>query len=161
MADRIGPIAPHIHQFAEFLTVEGYASQTVQTKCALAGDLSQWIARHGLTLTELDEEKLRQFYTHRRRARRRGDRLTGDQLLGFLRDRGLTPLRQPNIDRSPLGQLARDYEGFLSCERGLARATVVSYLPIVQRFLNGHFQNKAVRLRHLAPRDLHRFILRE
>lgn len=39
MADRIGPIAPHIDQFAEFLTAEGYASQTIQGKCALAGDL--------------------------------------------------------------------------------------------------------------------------
>ncbi|MGY3614094.1 site-specific integrase [Bradyrhizobium sp. USDA 10063] len=161
MGDYIGPIAPHINQFAEFLTAEGYASQTVRSKCALAKNLSQWLTRHGLTLTELNEKELWQFYTHRCRPRRRGDRFTGAQLLGFLRDRGLTPLLQPNIDRSPLGQLVRDYERFLSCERGLARATVMGYLPIVQRFLNGYFQNKVVRLLDLAPRDLHRFILRE
>ncbi|EQD43903.1 phage integrase family protein [mine drainage metagenome] len=79
----------------------------------------------------------------------------------FLRDRGLTPVLHPAIDRSTMGQLARDYEKFLSCERGLARATVDGYLPIVQRFLNEHFQNKIVRLRDLTPRDLHRFIIRE
>ena len=161
MANRSGPIIPHIDQFAEFLTGEGYASQTVKTKCALAVDLGQWIARHGLTLTKLDEEKLQQFHGPRRRASRRGDRFTGDQLLMFLRDRGLTPVLHPAIDRSTMGQLARDYERFLSCERGLARATVDGYLPIVQRFLNEHFQNKIVRLRDLTPRDLHRFIVRE
>ena len=161
MANHIGPIARHIDQFAEFLTAEGYASQTVRSKCALARALSHWLARHGSTLTDLDEKVLRQFYTHRCRSRRRGDRLTGDQLLEFLRDRGLTPLPKPSIDRSPLGQLTRDYERFLSCERGLARATVARYLPIAQRFLNKHFQNKALRLRDLTPRDVHRFILLE
>jgi integrase/recombinase XerD len=65
------------------------------------------------------------------------------------------------VDRTALGQLTRDYERFLSSERGLAPATLISYLSIVRRFLTAHFGNKALRLQDLQPQDLHRFILRQ
>jgi site-specific recombinase XerC len=63
------------------------------------------------------------------------------------------------VDRSAQGQLTRDYESFLSSERGLAPATLVSYLPIARRFLTARFGNKALGLQDLQPQDLHRFIL--
>lgn len=54
---------------------------------------------------------------------------------------------------------SEDYERFLSSRRGLASATLRSYLLIVRRFLTEHFGNQALRLEDLRPRDLHRFIL--
>ncbi|MGH8132468.1 MAG: tyrosine-type recombinase/integrase [Steroidobacteraceae bacterium] len=74
------------------------------------------------------------------------------------------PVRAQNrgrIREDGLGQLTRDYERFLSSERGLARVTVVGYLFIVRRFLTEQFGNKALRFHDLRPQDLHRFILRE
>jgi integrase/recombinase XerD len=55
----------------------------------------------------------------------------------------------------------RDYEGFLSSERGLARSTVVGYLSIARRLLTERCGNKGPCPRNLCPADLHRFILRE
>jgi integrase/recombinase XerD len=55
----------------------------------------------------------------------------------------------------------RDYEGFLSSERGLARSTVVGYLSIVRRLLTERCGNQGPCPRNLRPADLHRFILRE
>ena len=43
----------------------------------------------------------------------------------------------------------------------MAPATLISYLPIVRRFLTAHFGNKALRLQDLQPQDLQRFILRQ
>jgi site-specific recombinase XerD len=158
----VGPVAPYIDRFVAFLTGEGYAPQTVGTKCAWVADLSHWLARRGSSLATLNEAWVTQFHAHRRDTQRRGDVSTGRQLLEFLRGLGVVPPPlQPRTDRSALGQLTRDYERFLSSERGLARSTVVGYLAIVRRFLTEHVGNQAVRLRDLRPQALHRFVLRE
>ena len=157
----IGPLAGHIDKFTEFLAGEGYASQTVKSKCALVAELNHWLKRRGLLLAELDEERLRQFHANRRGLATRGDESTGHQLLALLRCLGVIPSLPPKIDRTALGQLIRDYDRFLRSERGLAYTTVIGYLRIVRRFLIDHFGSKALRLRDLCPQDLHRYILRE
>ena len=156
----IGSIAAHMDKFAESLAGEGYVLQTVKAKCALVADLGHWLKQRGVSLAQLDEARLKQFHTHRRGSRRRGDESTGHQLLEHLRCLGVVPALPQKVDRTALGQLTRDYESFLSSERGLAPATLISYLPIVRRFLTAHFGNKALRLQELQPQDLHRFILR-
>ena len=155
----VGPIASHIDGFAKLLADEGYARPTVKSKCLLVADLSHWLERRRLPLAQLDERKLKQFYAHHRHSIRRGDVSTGDQLLELLRGLGVIAALPQKIDQTGLGQLTRDYERFLSSQRGLTPATLSSYLPIVRRFLTERFGNKALRVGDLRPRDLHRFIL--
>jgi len=158
----VGRLASDIDRFAGFLTGEGYASETVRTKCAWVAALSYWLTHRGSSLARLDEARVAEFHAHRRDARRRGDVATGRQVLAFLRGLRVIPsLPPPHIDRSALGQLLRHYERFLRSERGLARSTVVGYLAIVRRFLTEQFGSKALRLQDVRPRDLHRFVLRE
>jgi integrase/recombinase XerD len=158
---RVGPIAPHIDNFAKFLTDQGYASVSVESKCLLVADLSCWLKRRGLRLAQVDEGKLKQFHAHHRRSIRRGDAATSQQLLKWLRDLGMVPALPKTGDRTALVRLTQDYERFLSSQRGLAPATLSGYLPIVRRFLTERFGNKALHLEDLRPRDIHRFILRQ
>jgi site-specific recombinase XerD len=155
----VGPIAPYVNRFATFLAGEGYVPATVKIKCSLVADLNLWLKRRQLSLVELDEQTLEQFHTLRRSLVGRGDAFTGNQLLQFLRHLEVVPAPSQKIDRTALDQLTRDYERFLSSERGLARTTVTSYLPIVRKFLIEHFADKALHLQDLRPQDLHRFIL--
>jgi hypothetical protein len=98
-----GPLARYIEKFAAFLAGEGYAAQTLRTKCALVADLSHWLKRRGITqLARLDEERIRKFHAHRRNARGRGDVTTSRQLLEFLRGLGAISSRRPPTDRSAL-----------------------------------------------------------
>jgi len=157
-----GPLAPYFERFAAFLAGEGYAAQTVRTKCALVGELSRWLKSSGVArLARLDEERVHKFHARRRDARGRGDVSTSRQLLEFLRGLGAIASRRPHTDRSPLGRLTGDYERFLTSERGLARSTVIGYVAIVRRFLMEHFQSRPLRLQDLRPQDLHRFVLGE
>ena len=65
-----GSLAPYNERFAAFLASEGYAAQTVRTKCALVAGLSHWLKRRGITpLARLDEERIHKFHAHRRNAR--------------------------------------------------------------------------------------------
>ncbi|MCP3460810.1 site-specific integrase [Bradyrhizobium sp. CCGUVB23] len=158
----VGPLACYIDRFAEFLVCEGYPSRTVKVKRALVADLSRWLARRGLPLARLDEQRLKQFHAYDRRSLRRGDVFTGHQLLEFLRRRlGVISSLPQKMDRTALDRIIRDYCRFLSSERGLARATVVCYLPIVRRLLTERFGTKSLRLEELRPADLNRFILRQ
>ena len=95
---------------------------------------SRWLERRRLPLAALDEGRLTQFLaTLRRRGEaRRGDPATGQQLLGYLRDRDDIAAAAQRIDRTAAACLTRDFEEFLHCERGLSRSTVVSYLPVVR-----------------------------
>ena len=159
----IGPLAAHIEGFAALLVREGYLPDTVQAKCDVLADLSRWLDRRGLSLAALDEARLRQFQVTRRRRgdARRGDPATGLQLLRYLCDRDYIAAEVQKIDRSPMACLIREFEEFLLCERGLSRSTVISYLPIVRRFLTERFGRGALRLAQLRPQDLHRFIIRQ
>lgn len=157
----VGPLASHLDVFRRFLAAEGYAPQTVSAKCGWVADFSHWLKRRGSPLTELGEERIKQFHARHRDTKRRGDVTTGHQLLEFLRRHSAIPWPTQRTDRSALGHLTRGYERYLSSQRGLAHSTVVGYLSIVQRFLSEHFGNKALRFQTLRPADLHRFVLRE
>lgn len=158
-----GPLASYIEPFAEQLSLMGYAQNTVRGKCDVLSDLSRWLERRQLPLVAIDEGRLRQFQASRRRRgkARRGDPATGQQLIEFLRGRHDIAMAAQRIDRSPAADLTREFEEFLRTERGLSRSTVVSYLPIVRRFLGEQFGRKVLRLIQLRPQDLHGFILRE
>lgn len=158
-----GPLASHTDGFAAQLSSEGYHAATVRTKCRVVAELSRWLTQRRITLAELNEEQVRQFHVVRRRrvGSRRIDPATTHQLLGYLRDRGgiaPVPLR---VDQSPLGRLTRDFDRFLSSERGLSRSTSINYLPTVRAFLTERFGSKALRLDELCPQDLYRFIVRQ
>jgi site-specific recombinase XerD len=155
----VGPLAFHTDRFARFLAGEGYAPLTIKIKCSLIANLSHWLKRRGVPLAKLDEGTLKQFHARHRGSVGRGDVSTGHQLLEFLRRVEVIPTPPKKTNRTALGQLSADYERFLASERGLARSTVIGYLPIVRRFLTEHFGDKALRLQDLWPQDLHRFIL--
>ncbi len=70
----------------------------------------------------------------------------------FLRGLGVIPALVQKTDRTALGQLTQDYERFLSSERGLAPATLTSYLPIVRSFLSEQCGSNALRLAICAHR---------
>lgn len=158
-----GPLASYIEGFAAQLSRKGYAQDTVLLKCGLLSNLSGWLERRHLSLTALDEGRLRRFLAARRRQgnARRGDPATGQQILQYLRDLDEIAGAPQRIDQSPAAGLTRDFEAFLHSQRGLSTSTVVSYLPAVRRFLDGLFGRKALHLEQLRPRDLHGFVLRE
>jgi integrase/recombinase XerD len=157
----VGPLGPHINGFAAFLLREGYACRTVQEKCYLVMELNRWAQRRRLPLTKLDEEQLTRFRVssdHHRRVRR-GDTCTAHQLLQYLRDLDCIPLPQEKVDKSSLGRFTRDFERYLTSERGLSPSTIREYLYYVRLFLIDRFGDKPLRVKALRSSDIHQFIV--
>src|ERR1041385_2490780 len=135
-------LVPHLSAFAASLREDGYAAVTLQSKVALLADLSQWLARKNVSVTELDERRADAFIRCRERKGgvRRGERETLRQFLAHMRNRGVVPSPVPPCDTSPLAAILNRYERHLRSERGLVTATVVNYIPFARRFLVERFQ---------------------
>ena len=78
-----GPLDYCIKDFAAQLSRQGYVPDTVRAKCNLLADLSGWLERRKLSLSALDEHRLKQFQASRRQRGkiRHGEPTTGRQLL--------------------------------------------------------------------------------
>ena len=64
-------------------------------------------------------------------------------------------------NESPFAQVERRYERSLVSERGLSRATVENYLPIIHTFLAERFATRTVALNTLTVQDVNQFIVRQ
>ena len=159
---RVGPLARHMDSFAEGLAQQGYARMPAKDKLNLVAKLSGWLERRQLGVGQLDEKKIKEFLAYRKRRGYRsvrGKAATLRQLLEHLRAKGVIPTPDPEIDDSAIGSIQRKFAGFLFQERGLAEATVVSYLSEVQRFLAWTFRRRRVDLAKLHSRDINQFIV--
>jgi len=81
-------------------------------------------------------------------------------LLKQLRGIGVVPSLPPKIDNSAHHRIECRFARYLAQERGLARATLLNYLPVVRRFLAARFVTSAIRLKDLRLPDITQFILR-
>ena len=88
-----------------------------------------------------------------------GDNAALEHLLKLLRDEKLIPAEIiPTPCLTSVERCAQTYELYLRETRGLAEATILSYVPIVQSFLHNPFGNGSVRLSHLNASDVVEFV---
>lgn len=157
-----GPLGAYLESFRALLDARGYARATEQQKLQLVATFSRWLARRRLEIGDVDERRGTAFVRARRtRGRaRRGDGTTIRMLLEHLRQSGVIPA--PPVAGSPTerSRVEQAFSGYLAQERGLARATVVNYLPEVRRFLSWRFATGAIRLDDIRLPEVTRFVVR-
>jgi len=158
----VGPLGSYVDAFASLLSEQGYARSTTKTKVSLIADYSQWLHRQQLRVDELDDQRIIKFLKYRRKRGRvhPGNIATLQSLLEQLRESGNIPALVPEIDDSSLHLIERNFEQYLTQERGLSLATVINYLPFAQRFLSERFGTDAILLDELRSTDVTGFILR-
>src|SRR6266851_5480565 len=114
----------------------GYASRSREAQRCLVRHLSRWLAGRGLALSELSEEVAGQYVAVRRRERSflRSERALRP-LLGYLRGLGIAPAAGAAVPETAGEVLLARFAAYLAGERGLAAATVSSYLFQVRPFV--------------------------
>ena len=134
----------------------GYASRSREAQRYLLRHLSRWLAMRGLALSELSEEVAGQYAAARRQERSflRSGRALGP-LLGYLRGLGVVPAAAAAVPESAGEVLLARFAAYLAGERGLAAATVSSYLSQVRPFVAAHAD--AGRWSALRARQVARF----
>jgi site-specific recombinase XerD len=134
----------------------GYASRSREAQRYLLRHLSRWLAMQGLALSELSEEVASQYVAARRQERShlRSERALRP-LLGYLRGLGIVPPAEAVVPETAGEVLLARFAAYLAGERGLAAATVSSYLFQVRPFVAVHAD--AGRWSSLSARQVARF----
>ena len=159
-----GPLAPHIRPFAESLGKQGYALASIHRHVLLAACFSRWLQQQGVSLRSITSDHPPRYLRYRMRKVQlsSGDTAAFGHLLAFLHCERLIPAeRIPSRRLTSAERCAQAYEHYLRETRGLAKATIVNYVPFIRGFLKDCFDDGAVRLSHLCASDVVRFVQRQ
>lgn len=159
---RGGPLGQHVDGFVEALGALGYERASIHSKVLLVAQFGRWLERCGLGVGDLDDDRVHEFVGWRRRRYRahRGVQTTLVQLLRHLRGTGQVLPSVEATERGPTAAIEEQYATYLREERGLVRATLVNYMPLVNRFLVDRFGKGPVQVAQLKACDVTRFVLR-
>jgi integrase/recombinase XerD len=131
-----GPLAEFAVGFAGRLAGLGYSPSGAEGQLRLMQHLSVSLAAEGLSAGDLTVEVVGRFVAGRRA---RGTSFRSERalvpLLTFLRELGAVPVAPVVAPTDPVEVLLGRFADFLTTQRGLAPATVASYVSQVRPFL--------------------------
>lgn len=155
-----GPLGPHVDAFVALLEEQGYCHDHIAIQLRTAATLTCWLQRQGDTTTALSRDGLARYARSRLRCGplHHGEAAALRKLLEFLRIRGIVAAEPAGQPAGAVQEVAAAFERYLANERGLSRATVENYLPIVQQFLPACFGRGPIRWAALTPADVTRFV---
>jgi integrase/recombinase XerD len=127
-------LAEYADGFVAWLGGLGYSPRTCEAQVALLRHLAGWLAQQGVPLAGLSSEVAGEYAAVRRdRAQLRSERALRP-VLSYLRELGAVPPATVVVSHEPVDVLLARFGGWLSRERGLAPATVSSYLHQARPF---------------------------
>lgn len=159
-----GPLATQIGPFARFLRQQGYSRNSIQRQVRLAAGFSRWLKRQAVPLRRLTADHLPCYLRYRARQVRpsRGDAAALRHLLDFLRAEGVMAAEKPSAGpRTPAKRWTQAYAQHLQHARGLASATITTYVSFIRNFLEGRFGDGPVTLSQLCAHDVVSFVQRQ
>lgn len=134
-----GPLEEFAEGFVAELVGLGYSWRGGEGQLRLMAHMSRWMSAQGLVTGDLSAGAVERFVVARR-ASYRGLRSSRAlvPLLGYLRSRGAVPRASVVAATDPGEALLERFGGYLASERGLAEATVCSYVSQARPFVREH-----------------------
>ena len=156
-----GPLVPWLKGFADVSSRQGYCRWSIGRRVLLAAGFSRWLEQEKVELSRISSEHPAQYLRCRARRWRvhPGDPAALRHLVDYLRSEAVIPAetspagRETEVQRCVLA-----YERYLREARGLAPATILSYVPFVRAFLQHRFGSGHVSLSSLRAGDVTGFV---
>src|SRR5450755_3696273 len=155
-----GPLAEFAVGFAGRLAVLGYSPRGGEAQLWVMKSLSVWLAAEGFSAGDLTVEVVARFVAVRRArySSFRSERALVP-LLTFLRELGVASVAPALAPTDPVDVLLGRFAQYLRTQRGLAPATVASYLSQVRPFLAWHDGLRDPRWESLTAAQVDRFVV--
>lgn len=155
-----GPLAQFADGFAERLAGLGYSPRGAEGQLRVMKYLSVSLAAEGLPVGDLTGEVVGRFVADRlaRRVSFRSGRALVP-LLTFLRELGVVPVAPAVTPTDPVDVLLGRFAQYLRAQRGLAPATVASYVSQARPFLTWHDGLRDLRWESLTAAQVDRFVV--
>jgi len=159
-----GPLAPYAEGFSSWLASRAYSRSAAADRLYQFDQLSRWLAREGLGVSELTVNQAERFARERRAAGLMAwsSPRSAAFPLEYLRQLGAVPPPAPPCPVGSLENLLDHYGRYLSIERGLCDHTVFdAYVPAARLFLSGLDSSNGLDLGRLSAADVSSFLARE
>jgi integrase/recombinase XerD len=156
-----GPLAAYLRPFAQTLGQKGYTRHYLLRHIMLTACFSKWLKQAGVLRHDITSRHPARYLRCRYRERR--PRLDDPAVLGnfieFLRREKAIPAEKvPARQVTPVERCVHAYEQYLRDERVLAQATIINYVPFIQRFLKRYFGTRRAKLSSLRAKHVVRFV---
>lgn len=159
-----GPLVAHIGPFAQSQSVQGYSRYSLRRQVRLAAGFSRWLQQQGVAIGHVNSSHISRYLRDRARRTRLclGDAAALRQLLDFLRREGVIATEKIVANQlTPVEDCTHAYAQYLRDARGLAKTTIVNYVPFIHEFLQDRFGTGPVKLSCLKAGDVVRFVQRQ
>jgi len=128
-----GPLAPFADAYGFALSERGYTQRTAVGQLRQVARLSRWLEVKGLTVAELNVDRMEEFLVDQRaggRHRAGWSRPGLMCLLDVLRAMGVVAVEEPAVPASATEMLLDRFTRHLVGERGLAAGTIRGYVAL-------------------------------
>jgi integrase/recombinase XerD len=159
-----GPLAPHLVPFAESAREQGYSLSSLRQYVWTAACFSRWLKQREVELRSICSDHAGAYlrFCARHLPAYRGNAAALRYLIDFLRHEGLIPGEKRTTPRLTAAERCVDaYEHYLREARGLAEATIISYLPFIRDFLDDCFGDGRLTLSRLRSVNVVGFVQRQ
>ena len=159
---RSNMLGPHLDSYVGALDALGYTRSTIRWMVWRVADFGAWLKAHESSVTALDDCITKRFVDERNVQGRhcRGQLGVLCRFVAHLREQGVLAFVEEKREASPIEAIEHRYERYLRVERGLSTASVVNYLPFVDRLLRERFGSGEPQLGELCPSDIYGFVVR-
>ena len=158
-----GPLGPYAVGFWDELRRLGYRPNAASNLLQLMAHVSRWLEHHQLEPGELTPARVDEFLVDRRAE---GYRLwlstkAVEPMLDFLRSVSVVPGPPLSSPETAADELVGVFESYLVTERGLANATVSSYVCVARLFLSARSTGSGADVAGLTAGEVTGFVLAE
>jgi site-specific recombinase XerD len=156
-----GPLGPYVDDYAAQVLAQGYCRKAGRSQLRCVAEFSRWLERRKLSAEDIDGATIDRFLSayHRRRRRAcQGDLATLRRLRRLLIERGVVSDNGPPQPMGTVSLIERDFDHYLTEERGLSSSTRDIYHDFVHQFLDERFDKGAIRLEGLSAAEVTDFV---
>jgi integrase/recombinase XerD len=155
-----GPLAMHLVGFRAELVRLGYSKSPLKRHLQLLAQLSRWLEREDLGMTDLATDRVEVFFQARREAGYVNLRtpMSLVPLLSYLRRVGALVEPESAAVVGPVEELIEDFRLYLVRERGLVEGTIRFYLHVARLFVVERVDDEGLSLGDVTAVQVSRFV---
>ncbi|MBW2735465.1 MAG: tyrosine-type recombinase/integrase [Deltaproteobacteria bacterium] len=156
-----GPLSDFVSNVYRHMRSEGYAVLSAAHALNMMAHLSRWMQEHGLSVAELQPDRIEEFFRHRRNIGYTNftSAQAMEPIVRALQRSGVE-LPGPADSDEPHEKLLTRFAQYLKSERCLAISTVKAYSVVARRFLHERFGEEPPTPHDLIAVDVTGYVIR-
>lgn len=154
---RVGPLASYLDAYLKHIEHQGFLPSSVPIQIYGIARFSNWLQARQLGAHQVDEAMVERFLKRDPATIHSGESAPLRRLLAILREIGLAPAKPPE-PRNGQQRFLDEYRRYLLQERGLAKTSMVNYVPFAEQLLSDRFGQSAMDPSELTAQDVTKFL---